>query len=46
MKSFLLTLRKPELSTRYFEISIKMEFLRKYMIDRRRNKLKTKLRLN
>ena len=46
MKSFLLTPKKLEQLTRYFEISIKMEFWRKFMIDRRKNKLKIKLKLS
>jgi hypothetical protein len=46
MKSFLLTPKKLEQLTRYFEISIKMEFWRKFMIDRKKNKLKNKLKLS
>jgi hypothetical protein len=46
MKSFLLTPKKLEQLTRYFKISIKMEFWRKFMIDRRKNKLKIKLKLS
>jgi hypothetical protein len=46
MKSFLLTPKKLEQLTRYFEISIKMEFWRKFMIDKRKNKLKNKLNLS
>jgi hypothetical protein len=46
MKSFLLIPRKPELLTGHFENSIKMEFWKKYMIVRRKNKSKKKLRLS